>query len=176
MDAKEAARERMDRERDGLLALSHRLHANPEIAYEEEQAAAWLSEALDAAGFSVNTGTAGLPTAFDATYGSGPLRIGICAEFDALPSVGHACGHNIIAASSVGAALALSSVADDVGLTVTVLGTPAEEYIKSGGKIAMLEAGRVRRPSRGDHGAPDAGRRGADGHHCGGGDRSYLPG
>ena len=141
MDAKEAARERIDRERDGLIALSHRLHANPETAYEEEQAAAWLAEALDAAGFSVRTGTAGLPTAFDAAYGSGPLRIGICAEFDALPGVGHACGHNIIAASSVGAALALSSVADEVGLTVKVLGTPAEEYIKSGGKITMLEAG-----------------------------------
>ena len=141
MDAKEAARERIDKERDGLIALSHRLHANPEIAYEEERAAAWLSEALDAAGFTVRTGVAGLPTAFDAVYGSGPLRIGVCAEFDALPGVGHACGHNIIAASSVGAALALSSVADDLGITVTVLGTPAEEYIKSGGKIAMLEAG-----------------------------------
>jgi amidohydrolase len=87
----------------------------------------------------VETGACDLPTAFIARAGSGPLHIGICAEYDALPGVGHACGHNIIAASSVGAGLALAGVADDLGLTVTVLGTPAEEG--GGGKVFMLERG-----------------------------------
>ena len=100
-----------------------------------------LSEAFSDAGFGVERGVASLPTAFSATRGSGPLKIGICVEYDALPGIGHACGHNIIAASSLGAAIALAEVADDIGITVTALGTPAEEYIKSGGKIAMLEAG-----------------------------------
>lgn len=81
----------------------------------------------------------GLDTAFVATAGSGPLHLGICAEYDALPGIGHACGHNIIAAAAVGAGLALADVADDLGLTITVYGTPAEEG--GGGKIAMLKAG-----------------------------------
>jgi len=82
---------------------------------------------------------AGLPTAFVASYGTGDLVVGICAEYDALPEIGHACGHNIIAASAVGAALGLAEVADELGLTVKVLGTPAEEHC--GGKVLMLEAG-----------------------------------
>jgi len=73
-----------------------------------------------------------LDTAFRADYGSGPLVVGICAEYDALPGIGHACGHNIIAASAVGAALALAEVADELGLTVALIGTPAEEA--GGGK------------------------------------------
>ena len=80
-----------------------------------------------------------LPTAFVATAGSGPLHIGICAEYDALPGIGHACGHNVICAAAVGAGLALQGLADDLGLTVTVFGTPAEEG--GGGKILMLERG-----------------------------------
>jgi amidohydrolase len=84
-------------------------------------------------------GVCDLPTAFSARFGSGPLHIGICAEYDALPGIGHACGHNVIAAAAVGAGLGLARVADEVGLTVTVLGTPAEEG--GGGKILMLERG-----------------------------------
>lgn len=141
MDAKQGARERLDAERAALVELSHRIHASPEIAYEEEKTSAWMSEALDAAGFAVERGIAGLPTAFKATYGSGPLHVAICAEMDALPGVGHACGHNIIATAGIGAGIAAAKVADEVGLTVTVLGTPAEEYLKSGGKITMLEQG-----------------------------------
>ena len=80
-----------------------------------------------------------LPTAFRARIGSGPLHIAICAEYDCLPDIGHACGHNIIAASAVGAGLALARVADEVGLTISVLGTPAEE--NGGGKILLLERG-----------------------------------
>jgi hypothetical protein len=80
-----------------------------------------------------------LDTAFRADYGSGSLVVGICAEYDALPGIGHACGHNIIAASAVGAALALAEVADELDLTVVLLGTPAEEA--GGGKALMLAAG-----------------------------------
>lgn len=80
-----------------------------------------------------------LPTAFTATIGSGPLHVGICAEYDALPGLGHACEHNIIAAAAIGAARALAPGADDLGLSVTVLGAPAEEG--GGGKIVMLKRG-----------------------------------
>jgi amidohydrolase len=124
---------------EALLALSHRLHDHPEVAWEEHRAAAWVGEAMAAAGFDVEPVYLGLETAVRATTGTGPLHVVLCAEYDALPGLGHACGHNIIAASSVGAALALGRVADDVGLTVTLLGTPAEEG--GGGKIVMLERG-----------------------------------
>lgn len=135
------AKIRLDEIYARLVDLSHRIHSNPEIGYEEEKAASWLSEELDGAGFQVETAIAGLPTAFRATIGSGPLHIGFCAEFDALPSIGHACGHNVIAATSLGAAIAAGQVADDAGITVTLLGTPAEEVLRSGGKIVLLEAG-----------------------------------
>ncbi|HEY8081500.1 MAG TPA: M20 family metallopeptidase [Acidimicrobiales bacterium] len=122
-----------------LVALSHDLHAHPETAFEEHHAVAEVTQTLEAAGFDVQRGPFGLETAFIATHGSGPVRIGLCAEYDALPDVGHACGHNIIAASSVGAGIGLASVADEIGATVIVLGTPAEEG--GGGKILMLEQG-----------------------------------
>src|SRR5215216_2769181 len=114
-DAKEAARERVEQARDELVALSHRIHANPELGFEEEQACAWLCELLEGAGLEVERG------------------------YDALPAVGHACGHNVIAAMAAGAGLALARVADDAGLRVTVLGTPAEEG--GGGKILLLRRG-----------------------------------
>ncbi len=122
-----------------LLALSREVHDYAELSFEEHRAAAAVRGVLADAGFAVEPGVAGLPTAFTATYGSGDLVVGICAEYDALPEVGHACGHNIIAASAVGAALGLAEVADELGLTVKVLGTPAEEH--GGGKVQMLEAG-----------------------------------
>ena len=90
-------------------------------------------------GFEVERGICDLPTAFAATAGSGPFTIAICAEYDALPEIGHACGHNVIAAGAVGAGLALAPLADDLGITVRVLGTPAEEG--GGGKILMMERG-----------------------------------
>ncbi len=136
---KEAARTKIDDARDRLVKLSHRIHANPELAFEEERAAAWVAGPLDTAGFSVEPGICDLPTAFVASAGSGPLHIAICAEYDALPDVGHACGHNVIAAAAVGAGLGLAQVADDLGITVKVFGTPAEEG--GGGKILMLERG-----------------------------------
>jgi len=141
MDAKTGARERFDSARDGMIELSHRIHAHPELAFEEEKASAWLCESLDEEGFKVEKGICDLPTAFRARAGSGPLHVAICAEYDCLPGIGHACGHNIIAASAIGAALAAAKVADEVGLTVTVIGTPAEEVGNAGGKILMLERG-----------------------------------
>ena len=137
-DAKEAARERVTQARDELVALSHRIHANPELGFEEEQACAWLCELLEGPG-SRSSGVGDLPTAFAARAGSGPLHVVVCAEYDALPAVGHACGHNVIAAMAAGAGMALARVADDAGLRVTVLGTPAEEG--GGGKILLLQRG-----------------------------------
>ena len=98
-----------------------------------------MAGALGDGGFAVDEGICELPTAFAARAGSGPLTVAICAEYDALPGVGHACGHNVIAAAAVGAALALAPVADEVGLRVVVLGTPAEEG--GGGKVLLLERG-----------------------------------
>jgi amidohydrolase len=139
MDSKTAARAAFDRAAVGLIALSHRIHAHPELKWEEERACGWLSEALTGYGFSVEGGLCELPTAFEARAGSGPLHVVICAEYDALPAIGHACGHNVIAATAVGAGLALAVVADELGLTVRVMGTPAEEG--GGGKILLLQRG-----------------------------------
>jgi len=141
MDTKTAARERFDSARDGLINLSHRIHAHPELGFEEEKSSGWLCESLADTGFSVEKGICDLPTAFRARVGSGPLHVAICAEYDSLPGIGHACGHNIIAASAVGAALAAAKVADEVGLTISVIGTPAEEVGNASGKILLLERG-----------------------------------
>jgi len=122
-----------------LLTLSHKIHANPEIAWHEFESSDAVSKTLSDHGFEVVEQVAGLPTAFRAEYGSGDLTVALCAEYDALPGLGHACGHNIIASSSVGAAIALAAVADELKIKVVVLGTPAEEG--GGGKIIMLERG-----------------------------------
>lgn len=139
MDVKDTIAGTVTGARERLTALSHRLHAHPEVAWAEERAAAWVGAELADAGFGVETNACGLPTAFIARTGTGPLHVGICAEYDALPALGHACGHNIIAAAAVGAGLALAATAGDLGLTVTVFGTPAEEG--GGGKVYMLERG-----------------------------------
>jgi amidohydrolase len=141
MDAKAGAREQFATVQDKLIALSHRIHGNPELGFEEEKASTWIADMLADAGFTVQRGICDLPTAFIARAGNGPLHIGICAEYDCLPGIGHACGHNIIAAMAVGAAIAAAKVANDVGLTVSVIGTPAEEAGDGGGKILLLERG-----------------------------------
>ncbi len=122
-----------------LIELSHYVHSHPELGYEEFASSEAVAHAAEQAGFDVERGIASLPTAFRATLGSGTLHIVFCAEYDALPDVGHACGHNIIAASSLGAAIGLASVADELDLTVTLLGTPSEEG--GGGKIDLINAG-----------------------------------
>ncbi|WP_228823704.1 M20 family metallopeptidase [Nocardia blacklockiae] len=124
---------------DALIALSHDIHAEPELAFAETRSVAKTLVPLRERGFAIERPVAGLDTAFTATYGSGELVVGICAEYDALPEIGHACGHNIIAAAAVGAALGLAEVADACGITVKVFGTPAEE--SGGGKVLMLERG-----------------------------------
>jgi amidohydrolase len=127
------------RRRGDLVELSHSIHAEPELAFAEHRSCAKTQALVAEYGFEITTAPGGLDTAFRADYGSGPLVIGICAEYDALPEIGHACGHNIIAASAVGTALALAEVADNLGLTVALIGTPAEEA--GGGKALLLKAG-----------------------------------
>jgi amidohydrolase len=125
--------------RGELIELSHSIHAEPELAFDEHRSCAKTQALVAERGFRIAAAPGGLDTAFRADFGSGSLVIGICAEYDALPGIGHACGHNIIAASAVGTALALAEVADELDLTVVLLGTPAEEA--GGGKALMLEAG-----------------------------------
>ena len=137
--SKETARVAVDAHLGGLIDLSHTIHADPELSYDEFRSSVLVADALERGGFRVTSGTAGLPTAFVAEAGDGPLVLAICAEYDALPDVGHACGHNIIAATAVGAGLGLLPLADELGITVRVLGTPAEEG--GGGKVVMLDAG-----------------------------------
>jgi amidohydrolase len=139
---RERARAAIDAVRDDLVSLSHYIHAHPEMGYEEFLSAEAVASAAETAGFAVERGIAELPTAFRAISGSGSLRIVLCAEYDALPVVGHACGHNIIAASSLGAAIGLAAVADELDLTVILLGTPSEEG--GGGKIDLINAGYFR--------------------------------
>ena len=132
-------RAEIDRLAPDLLAVSGFLHANPEIAYEERQAAELLAAVLEQHGFTVNRGVAGLATAFTGLAGSGGPRIAFLAEYDALPGLGHACGHNLIAASSLGAALAVKPVLDHLSAQIFLVGCPAEE--QGGGKIALVESG-----------------------------------
>ena len=139
MDAKTAAQQAVENAKEALVELSHLVHATPELCFEEEKSSAWVADALDGGGFEVEHGICDLSTAFVARAGSGPLHLAICAEYDALPGIGHACGHNIIAAAAVGAGLALAKLADEIGITVSVFGTPAEEG--GGGKILMLDRG-----------------------------------
>ncbi|TWF75305.1 amidohydrolase [Pseudonocardia hierapolitana] len=128
------------RHEPAVVELSRRIGAHPEIAFEEHRTAAAVVELLKAhGGFDVEEGVAGLDTAFAATAGTGSLAIGLCAELDALPGIGHGCAHNVITATSVAAALALAPVADELDLTIRLLGTPAEEVLV--GKVIMLREG-----------------------------------
>ena len=129
----------LERWQPKILRLSHAIHADPELSGEEFRAAKRAAVLLRAAGFSFDGAQPAFPTAFSARYGSGELVVALCVEYDALPAIGHACGHNVNAASAVGAALALAAVADDLGITVKVLGTPAEET--TGGKVDLIEEG-----------------------------------
>ena len=122
-----------------LVALSNRLHDDPELGWQEHRSSAAVAGVLAAHGFAIEQPYLGLETAFRATFGSGPFVVGIIAEYDALPGLGHACGHNLISAMSVGGAIALAEIAGETGISVEVIGTPAEEG--GGGKIELLERG-----------------------------------
>jgi len=104
----------IDADRDALIELSLRIHANPEVAYCEEKASAWLGEFLSARGYDVERGIVEMPTAFRASAGAGSPVVAILAEYDALPGIGHGCGHNIIAASAAGAGIGVRSALDDL--------------------------------------------------------------
>lgn len=124
---------------DAVLSASRALHSRPELSFAEHEAAGSLTAVLTANGMPVELGVGELPTAFVATAGTGSFVVGFCAEYDALPEVGHACGHNLIAGSSIAAALSLLPLVDDLNLTVKVIGTPAEEH--GGGKALLLDRG-----------------------------------
>src|SRR5205814_5964245 len=139
----DAAKDRLiaevDRHAEGLLDASHRIHEHPELLFEERFAADLLCDMLEGAGVEVERGAYGLETAFAARAGSDGPTIAVLCEYDALPVVGHACGHNIIATAGLGAGLAAAALADEVGGRVRILGTPAEEG--GAGKVFMAEAG-----------------------------------
>lgn len=125
--------------RDSILEVSRALHAAPETAWHEHASAALLADELERLGMTVARSAGGLETAFVASAGSGARTVAVVAEYDALAGLGHACGHNIIAAAAVGAAAALVPLAGALDAVVQVIGTPAEEG--GGGKIHLLEAG-----------------------------------
>ena len=135
---KAKVRNRVEAQKQEFIQLSLKIHDNPELGFEERKASSWLTGYLEGNGFQVEKCIAGLPTAFRATYGQGSPGIALLAEYDALPEMGHGCGHNIIAASAVGAAVASKLAIDNFGGSVIVLGTPGEENL--GGKIDMVEA------------------------------------
>jgi len=122
-----------------LSELALKIHANPELGLKEAKAAEWLSAYLEQNGFSVERGAGGLPTAFKASYGKGEPAIAVLAEYDALPEVGHGCGHNLICTSALGAGVAAKTAIDQCGGTIHVIGTPGEEGY--GGKIVMAGKG-----------------------------------
>src|SRR5690242_16953312 len=131
----------VDRLADDLESLSRRIHDHPELAYQEVQACGWLSEYLAGHGFKVERGVAGVETAFRATLetGAGPT-IAILCEYDALPAIGHACGHNVIATSGAGAGAALAAMREALPAgRIQVIGTPAEEG--GGGKVRLINGG-----------------------------------
>ncbi len=139
MDSKQQAADRFSDVEPELRDLSRWMYDHPEIAFEEKQTSARLAEYLADKGFEVEYPAYGLDTAFAARIGSTGPEVVICCELDALPEVGHACGHNIIASSAIGAGVALGPLVDELGFRVTVLGTPAEEMY--GGKIDLIQAG-----------------------------------
>ncbi len=136
--------EEVDKLRDELVDVSCKIHANPELGFEEYKAVEWLTGLLQANGFSIERNLAGLETAFKATYVGRPggPAVGLLAEYDALANLGHACGHNIMGAASTGAAVAVSKVVGELAGEIAVIGTPAEEG--GGGKDIMVRQGAFR--------------------------------
>lgn len=141
MDATAKIQQEVDLIAQELIGLSHTLYENPEIGFQEYKACQWLSEYLSSKGFEVERGAGGVETAFYAKmpHQNATPRIAFLAEYDALPKIGHGCGHNLIATASLGAGIALSRCLDGVTGSVVVVGTPAEEG--GGGKIMLLNAG-----------------------------------
>jgi amidohydrolase len=139
VDLKQQAEQRFSNVEEDLKEISHWMYEHPEIAFQEYETSAKLAGYLAEHGFEVEYPGYGIDTAFVARAGEGGPEVVICAEYDALPGVGHACGHDIIATAGMGAGLALAPLADELGIRVTVLGTPAEEM--KGGKVDLINAG-----------------------------------
>lgn len=137
--AKQAAREAVAAAADELIAVSGDIHSNPEVGMEERRASALLADRLETRGFRVERAFAGLETAFRASCGESPVTVAYICEYDALPEIGHACGHNLIATAGLGAAYGLKAALPPDRVRLLVLGTPAEETL--GGKIMMLARG-----------------------------------
>ena len=129
----------IDARRHQLSELSLKIHSNPELGFHEVKAADWLTRYLEENGFSIERGICGLPTAFKASYGKGKPAIAILAEYDALPDLGHACGHNLIAVCAIGAGVSAKLAIDQYAGSILVIGTPAEELY--GGKAIMANRG-----------------------------------
>jgi amidohydrolase len=140
--AKQRMAEEIDRRTDLLLDVSHRIHANPELNFEERVAHDLLCDVLEGEGVRTERSSHGLETAFVGSAGSAGPHIAVCLEYDALPGIGHACGHNIIAAAGLGAGLAAAALAEECGGRVSMIGTPAEEG--GGGKVLQIRAGAFR--------------------------------
>ncbi|HTH06799.1 MAG TPA: amidohydrolase, partial [Ilumatobacteraceae bacterium] len=130
---------RVDELAPSLIDASHQIHGHPELNFEEHFAHGLLTDLLEANGVPPVRGAYGLPTAFDAAVGDAGPVVAVLCEYDALPVVGHACGHNIIATAGLGAGLAAAAIANDAGGRLRILGTPAEEG--GGGKVRMARAG-----------------------------------
>ena len=138
-DPKARAAAAVEARAEQLLDISHRIHENPELGFEEYFAHDLLADAAEGAGLAVQRQAYGVETAFAARAGeTGPL-VAILCEYDALPGIGHACGHNIIAASGLGAGLAAAEVVEELGGRLLILGTPAEEG--GGGKVRLIDGG-----------------------------------
>lgn len=129
----------IDRRAQDLITASHEIHDHPELNFEEHFAHDLLTRMIDEADLPVTRGAYGLPTAFETKVGSVGAEVAVLCEYDALPGIGHACGHNVIAAAGLGAGLALAGVAEACGGRLRLLGTPAEEG--GGGKVEMARAG-----------------------------------
>jgi amidohydrolase len=139
-DVKQRLAAEVDRRRHLLLDVSHQVHAHPETNYEEHFAHELLTQVIEGEGLAVERAAGGIATAFRSTVeaGEGPT-VAVMCEYDALPGIGHACGHNVIAAAGLGAGLAAAALAGELGGRLVILGTPAEEG--GGGKIKLIEAG-----------------------------------
>ncbi len=138
-ELKARIKDELDIRRQELTKLSLKIHSHPELGFEEHQASEWLIRYLEQNGFRIERAIAGLATAFKASYGKGRPAIAILAEYDALPDLGHACGHNLIACAAIGGGVASRAAIDRFGGSIHIIGTPAEELY--GGKIIMAKRG-----------------------------------
>lgn len=142
----EKVRQEVELVRDELISVSHEIHDHPEVRFKEHRASDLLSELLEKHGFSVEKGVADMPTAFRADFclGTGGPKLAVFSEYDALPGIGHACGHNIIASAGVGAAIVAAKILGampDINATIVCFGSPGEEG--GGGKVLLINAGEL---------------------------------